>query len=88
MTKIEQTSKTRGVACIGIFAAVFLLHCWAQPADAQDSSKKLLVAYAGLISTHTSVWLGEDQGFYKKHGNTPSDPFRIRNRSVYYRALR
>jgi NitT/TauT family transport system substrate-binding protein len=21
-----------------------------------------------LISTHTSVWLGEDQGFYKKHG--------------------
>lgn len=35
---------------------------------AQDSSKKLLVAYAGLISTHTSVWLGEDQGFYKRHG--------------------
>jgi len=38
------------------------------PSFAQDSSKKLLVAYAGLISTHTSVWLGEDQGFYKRHG--------------------
>jgi len=35
---------------------------------AQDASRKVLVAYAGLISTHTSVWLGEDQGFYKKHG--------------------
>ena len=68
MTKIKQTSKIRGVACIGIFAAVFLLHRWAQPADAQDASKKLLVAYAGLISTHSGVWLGEDQGFYKKHG--------------------
>lgn len=68
MTKIKQTSKTGGVACIGIFAAVFLLHRWAPPADAQDSSKKLLVAYAGLISTHSGVWLGEDQGFYKKHG--------------------
>ena len=68
MTKIKQTSKTRVVACIGIFAAVFLLHRWTPPADAQDSSKKLLVAYAGLISTHSGVWLGEDQGFYKKHG--------------------
>lgn len=40
----------------------------APPSLAQESSKKLLVAYAGLISTHSSVWLGEDQGFYKKHG--------------------
>jgi NitT/TauT family transport system substrate-binding protein len=38
------------------------------PSSAQEASKKLLVAYAGLISTHTSVWLGEDQGLYKKHG--------------------
>jgi NitT/TauT family transport system substrate-binding protein len=38
------------------------------PGFAQDAPKKLLVAYAGLISTHTGVWLGEDQGFYKKHG--------------------
>src|SRR4030095_9370697 len=68
MPRTKQTSNTGGVYCIGIFAAVFLLHRWAPPADAQDSSKKLLVAYAGLISTHTGVWLGEDQGFYKKHG--------------------
>ncbi|HET8562268.1 MAG TPA: ABC transporter substrate-binding protein [Candidatus Binatia bacterium] len=38
------------------------------PAWAQEAPKKLLVAYAGLISTHSSVWLGEDQGFFKKHG--------------------
>ncbi|HEY2986288.1 MAG TPA: ABC transporter substrate-binding protein [Candidatus Binatia bacterium] len=38
------------------------------PIEAQDASKKLLVAYAGLISTHTSVWVAEDQGLFKKHG--------------------
>ena len=47
---------------------VLLLAGLARPARAQDAAKKLLVAYAGLISTHTGVWLGEDQGFYKKHG--------------------
>ena len=35
---------------------------------AQEAPKKLLVAYAGLISTHTSLWLAEDQGFFRKHG--------------------
>src|ERR1043166_9978264 len=35
---------------------------------AQESPKKLLVAYAGLISTHTSLWLAEDQGLFKRHG--------------------
>jgi NitT/TauT family transport system substrate-binding protein len=35
---------------------------------AQETLTKLLIAHAGLISTHTSVWLAEDQGFYKKHG--------------------
>src|SRR5262245_10632207 len=53
---------------IGILSAVFFIAAIAGLARAQDSSKKGLVAYAGLISTHTSVWLGEDQGFYKKHG--------------------
>ena len=38
------------------------------PSSAQEAPKKLLVAYAGLISTHISVWLAEDQGFFKKHG--------------------
>ncbi|HEV8344722.1 MAG TPA: ABC transporter substrate-binding protein [Candidatus Binatia bacterium] len=46
-----------------IFAGTF-----GHPAIAQEGRKKLLVAYAGLISTHTSVWLAEDQGFFKKHG--------------------
>src|SRR5215475_10548881 len=54
--------------CVRIFAATFLFCCLFRPAYAQDPSKKLLVAHAGLISTHSSVWLGEDQGFYKKHG--------------------
>ena len=53
---------------IGTLLAVALVGVVALPATAQDGSRKLLVAYAGLISTHTSVWLGEDQGFYKKHG--------------------
>jgi NitT/TauT family transport system substrate-binding protein len=48
--------------------AVLILISLIPPSPAQEVSKKFLVAYAGLISTHTSVWLGEDQGFYKKHG--------------------
>jgi len=53
---------------VRILSAVIFVGAIAAPARAQDNSKKFLVAYAGLISTHTSVWLGEDQGFYKKHG--------------------
>lgn len=53
---------------LGIFLAVIFVGAVADRARTQDSSRKLLVAYAGLISTHASVWLGEDQGFYKKHG--------------------
>ena len=53
---------------VGVLLAVAFMAAAARPAGAQEGSKKLLVAYAGLISTHTSVWLGEDQGFYKKHG--------------------
>jgi NitT/TauT family transport system substrate-binding protein len=53
---------------IGILSAIFFVAAIVDLASAQDSSKKVLVAYAGLISTHTSVWLAEDQGFYKKHG--------------------
>src|SRR5947199_6759485 len=51
-----------------ICLTVSLLGNLVYPTLAQEAPKKLLVAYAGLISTHTSVWLGEDQGFYKKHG--------------------
>ena len=58
------TGRAARVACL----CFVLLASMILPSFAQDSSKKLLVAYAGLISTHTSVWLGEDQGFYKRHG--------------------
>ncbi len=47
---------------------VVLLGSWVRPSLAQEAFTKLLVAHAGLISTHASVWLAEDQGFYKKHG--------------------
>jgi NitT/TauT family transport system substrate-binding protein len=65
----------------------FLLLCFlTSPAIAQDASKKLLVAYAGLISTHTSLWLGEDQGFYRKHGLDVTSVF-ISSGSVTSQAL-
>jgi ABC-type nitrate/sulfonate/bicarbonate transport system substrate-binding protein len=53
---------------VGILLAAISVGIVARSAIAQDGSRKFLVAYAGLISTHASVWLGEDQGFYKKHG--------------------
>ena len=53
---------------IEILSVVLFVAAIVDLASAQDSSKKVLVAYAGLISTHSSVWLAEDQGFYKKHG--------------------
>jgi ABC-type nitrate/sulfonate/bicarbonate transport system substrate-binding protein len=51
-----------------VWLVVILLGSWVCPSFAQDALTKLLVAHAGLISTHASVWLAEDQGFYKKHG--------------------
>src|ERR1700754_732073 len=53
---------------VGILLAVAFIGTAGRGALAQDASRKVLVAYAGLISTHASVWLAEDQGFYKKHG--------------------
>jgi NitT/TauT family transport system substrate-binding protein len=47
---------------------VILLGSWVPPTSGQEAPKKLLVAYAGLISTHASLWLAEDQGFFNKHG--------------------
>ena len=54
---------------IAAMGFVFLLPgTFTQPAQAQQAPKKLLVAHAGLISTHSSIWLAEDQGFFRKHG--------------------
>ncbi len=65
--------------------AVALVGAMASRAKAQDA-RKVLVAYAGLISTHTSLWLGEDQGFYKKHGLDVTSVF-ISSGSVTSQAL-
>ncbi len=53
---------------LGILLAVIFVGALAHLARAQEGQKKLLVAHAGLISTHSSIWLAEDQGFFKKHG--------------------
>src|SRR5262244_1131439 len=53
---------------IQLCLVVVLLGSWVRSSAAQETLTKLLIAHAGLISTHTSVWLAEDQGFYKKHG--------------------
>jgi len=67
-TARKEKFKMRQKIIGGVLLAVVFMTAAGRPAGAQEGSKKLLVAYAGLISTHTSVWLGEDQGFYKKHG--------------------
>ncbi len=51
-----------------ILLAVIFAGTFVHPAVGQERPKKLFVAYAGLISTHTSMWLAEDQGFFKNHG--------------------
>ena len=51
-----------------VWLVLVLLGSWVCPSLAQEALTKLLIAHAGLISTHASVWLAEDQGFYKKHG--------------------
>lgn len=53
---------------VTVWAVSVLLASWARPGLTQESLTKLLIAHAGLISTHASVWLAEDQGLYKKHG--------------------
>src|SRR5262249_26069605 len=53
---------------IQLCLVVVLLGSWVRSSSAQETLTKLLIAHAGLISTHASVWLAEDQGFYKKHG--------------------
>ena len=69
MTMIENFRYTRHHGrFIELCLAVVLLASWARPSAAQEPLTKLLIAHAGLISTHASVWLAEDQGFFKKHG--------------------
>jgi NitT/TauT family transport system substrate-binding protein len=53
---------------VGMWFVFLLLGTFTHLARAQQPPRKLLVAHAGLISTHTSIWLAEDQGFFRKHG--------------------
>jgi len=46
----------------------FVLMSGAAPASAQDVSKRLLVAYSGLITMNASLWVAEDLGLFRKHG--------------------
>ena len=47
---------------------VLLLGSLVHPAAAQESGKKLLVAYSGLVTNNASLWIAEDLGLFKKHG--------------------
>lgn len=51
-----------------IYLIVLLLAGFVHPSFAQESSKKLLVAYSGLVSGNASLWIAEDLGLFKKHG--------------------
>ena len=51
-----------------IYLIVLLLAGFVHPSSAQESSKKLLVAYSGLVSGNASLWIAEDLGLFKKHG--------------------
>src|SRR5262245_20486914 len=53
---------------IKLWLVIVFLITWVRPGLPQEPFTKLLIAHAGLISTHASVWLAEDQGLYKKHG--------------------
>ena len=58
----KEKGKMQQKKMVEIFLAIVFMFTVARCAWAQDGPKKLLVAYAGLISTHTSVWLGEEIG--------------------------
>ncbi len=48
--------------CVVLLAALF------RPGFGQEASRKLLVAYSGLITMNASLWVAEDLGLFKKHG--------------------
>ena len=51
-----------------IILTILLLSAVERQALAQPSPGKLLVAYSGLITMNTSLWVAEDLGYFKKHG--------------------
>src|SRR6187397_1593046 len=67
MAKIQAKRFAIGVTT-RLAALCLILLAGAIPGLAQDSSKKLLVAYSGLITMNASLWVAEDLGLFKKHG--------------------
>lgn len=65
----------RNKKILGLWLVILSLGTFVHPGWAQQAPKKLLVAHAGLISTHASIWLAEDQGLFKKHGLDVSSVF-------------
>jgi NitT/TauT family transport system substrate-binding protein len=69
MSKITITLRSIGSNNHGAtWLIVFLLAGFVHPSFAQESSKKLLVGYSGLVSGNASLWIAEDLGLFKKHG--------------------
>jgi len=58
----------RNKKILGMCLVLLLLETFVHPGWAQEAPKRLLVAYSGLISTNASLWVAEEQGFFKKHG--------------------
>ncbi|TAK07392.1 hypothetical protein EPO44_04170, partial [bacterium] len=58
----------RNKKILAMCLVILSLGTFVDPGRAQEGLKKLLIAHAGLISTHASIWLAEEQGFFKKHG--------------------
>jgi len=58
----------RNKKILAMCLVILSLGTFVHPGWAQEGPKKLLVAHAGLISTHASIWLAEEQGLFKKHG--------------------
>src|SRR5262245_22851770 len=53
---------------IQLYLVVVLLGSWVRSSFAQGALTKLLIAHAGLISTHARVWVTEVNAFYAKIG--------------------
>jgi NitT/TauT family transport system substrate-binding protein len=70
---IERKSIKRTFLLTGF--SLLLFGSLAQPAWTQQTSAKLLVAYSGLITMNTTLWVAEDLGYFKKHGLDVSTVF-------------
>ena len=61
---MSRVAKFSCAAWVSVLLLLSLIHRTA----AQETPKKLLVAYSGLVSNNASLWIAEDLGLFKKHG--------------------